>query len=368
MKKALKWLGIVVATLLLIGGSGYAWASWKTSELLSRKVETHRVDFPVPFPLTEREIEELRRQRAAEAEGEDASAETEDDEATAETEGDGPEAEGEEEDAEAPPDPLADVDLAAIARARAIERGRHLVEARYACIECHGKDFGGGVMVDDPMLGRLLGPNITGGKGGKTKDYTVADWDRIVRHGLRPDGRPSAMPAEDFQRMSDRELSDIIAYIRSRPNVDAEVEPVSFGPLGTVLMATGEMPIAADLIADHRAPHEEHPPPTEPTPEFGEHLAGVCTGCHRENLAGGPIVNGDPSWLPAANITPHEDGLAGWTYDDFVSAMRDMERPDGSKVREPMTLMAPYAANMTDVELRALWAYLQSLDPQPTGK
>ncbi|MFW5920660.1 MAG: hypothetical protein ACOCUS_02380 [Polyangiales bacterium] len=42
------------------------------------------------------------------------------------------------------------------------------------------------------------------------------------------------------------------------------------------------------------------------------------------------------------------------------------KRPDGSEIREPMTLVAPYADQMTDVELRALWAYLQSVDPHAT--
>ncbi len=47
--------------------------------------------------------------------------------------------------------------------------------------------------------------------------------------------------------------------------------------------------------------------------------------------------------------------------------MRDLQRPDGSEVRFPMSLMAPYAAEMTDTELQALWAYFQSVDPLPTG-
>jgi hypothetical protein len=32
-----------------------------------------------------------------------------------------------------------------------------------------------------------------------------------------------------------------------------------------------------------------------------------------------------------------------------------------------MSLMKPYAVAMTDVELQALWAYLQSVEPRPTG-
>src|SRR5690606_1423093 len=72
----------------------------------------------------------------------------------------------------------------------AVERGRHLIEARYACTECHGANMGGGVMVDAFPIGSLLGPNLTTGSGSRTLDYTPADWDRAVRHGILPDGRP----------------------------------------------------------------------------------------------------------------------------------------------------------------------------------
>ena len=36
-------------------------------------------------------------------------------------------------------------------------------------------------------------------------------------------------------------------------------------------------------------------------------------------------------------------------------------RPDGTPLRVPMTLMGPYAQRMTDVEMEALWLYLQSV-------
>jgi mono/diheme cytochrome c family protein len=248
-----------------------------------------------------------------------------------------------------------------LAAQQALERGRHLVEARYGCTECHGRDFSGGVMVDDPMSGRLLGPNITGGKGSRVLGYAPRDWDRIVRHGVRPDGRPGAMPAEDFQRMSDQELSDIVFFVQSQPPVDNEVPRVRLGPLGKVLLATRALPLSADLIESHDAPHRATPPPAEVSVEFGRHLAGVCVGCHRQDLAGGPIVGGDPSWVPARNLTPHATGLAGWSFEQFVTAMREARRPDGTTIGTPMTAIVPYAQQMTETEIRALWTYLQAL-------
>jgi mono/diheme cytochrome c family protein len=175
------------------------------------------------------------------------------------------------------------------------------------------------------------------------------------------------MPSEDFQLMSDRELSDIVAYLRSMPAVDREMAPPSLGPLGTILMATGELRLSADTIRDHQSAHAESPPEPAPTAEFGRHLAGICTGCHRPNFEGGPIAAGPPDWVPAANLTPHADGLAGWSYDDFLVALRDAKRPDGTDLREPMALVRPYAQRMTDVEIQAMWAYLQSISPVPDG-
>lgn len=377
MKTLLKVLGALVLLVLLVAGGTFLWAKSAVASKLSRTPEVHHVSFPIPFPLGEAEIEALKQERAAKlAQAAPAAAPVaaEAGEAAPAAE---PAAEGEAAQAPdapvappAPPpvDPLEGVDLDAIASERAAARGKHLVEARYACIECHGANFGGGVMVDDPAIGRLLGPNLTTGKGGVVEGYTPADWDRIVRHGVRKNGHPGAMPSEDFQKMSDRELSDIIAYIRTQPAVDNEVPPVTLGPLGTLLIAFGKLPLSVDIIHDHQSAHRKHPPATAPTEEFGAHLANICTGCHRADFTGGPVVQGPPDWPPARNLTPHEQGLKGWTYDDFVAALREGRRPDGTGIRDPMIRFLPYAQRMTDVELRALWAYISTREPLPTGQ
>ncbi|MEO0323109.1 MAG: hypothetical protein AAF447_09140 [Myxococcota bacterium] len=88
------------------------------------------------------------------------------------------------------------------------------------------------------------GPNLTPGEGSAVARYTTADWDRAVRRVILPGGRPSVMPSEDYRRMSNRELSDIVAYLRSAPAVDAEIVRPRFGPLGKVLLALGEIPLA----------------------------------------------------------------------------------------------------------------------------
>lgn len=316
MRTFLRILSAVAVAVVLIVVGVYTWASMVSSRTLSRTIASHSVTFPIPFPI----------------DANDPDAVALDDDARQQ-----------------------------LALTRARERGKHLIESRYACIECHGENFGGGVMVDAFPLGSLLGPNLTSGRGSRTTDYTPADWDRIVRHGIRRDGRPALMPSEDFVLMSDQELSDVIAYVQSVPPVDNEVPESSLGPLGKYLVASGALPISADRIAPHDASHREFPPPAAASAEFGQHLAGVCTGCHRADFSGGPIVGGDPSWPPARNLTPHADALGTWTYEQFVRAMIESVRPDGTAIQAPMTLIAPYAQRMADVEMEALWLYLQSL-------
>src|SRR5690606_17898125 len=113
--------------------------------------------------------------------------------------------------------------------------------SRYGCIECHGENLGGGTMVDVPALFPRFGPNLTRGPGSRVGRFTAADWDRNVRHGVFPDGKPSAMPSQDFERMSDQELSDVVAYIRSLPPVDNQMPPRALGPMGKLLLATGQI-------------------------------------------------------------------------------------------------------------------------------
>ena len=247
----------------------------------------------------------------------------------------------------------------------AVARGQHLVQARYGCAGCHGRDLAGGVMIDDPAIGTVFGPNLTAGKGGTTRGYTMADWDRIVRHGVKRDGTPALMPAEDFFKMSDQELSDIVAYIRARPAVDARVRAPALGPLGKVLVALGKLPLSAERQPAHA--HPSQPPATADSPEFGAHLAAVCTTCHRANFAGGPMPFGPPSWPAAANLTPHASGLGAYRYEDFERVLTTGIARDGHTLQPPMAELIPATKAMTPTERKALWTYLRTLTPAATN-
>lgn len=247
--------------------------------------------------------------------------------------------------------------------AEAVARGKHLAVSR-GCTDCHGADLGGATVFDDGPMGRVDGPNLTRGAGGLPADYADLDYVRAIRHGVARDGRGLfLMPSAEYQNFSDADMAALIAYLKSVPPVARSSGGVTLGPVARVLVATGKVKLAADII-DHV---NVRPAVVTPgiTAEYGRYVGAACIGCHGDNYSGGKIASGPPDWPPAANLTPADDSrIKAWSEGDFVSAMRTGKRPDGSEINPVM----PRAfGNMDDTELRALYAFLKTLPAAATG-
>lgn len=247
--------------------------------------------------------------------------------------------------------------------AASIARGQHLAETR-GCVDCHGADLAGATVFDNGAMGRVDGSNLTRGPGGLPADWNDLDFVRAIRHGVARDGRGLfLMPSTDYATLSNADMGALIAYVKSVPAVNKPRGPVALGPVARGLLVAGKIKLAAEEI-DHA-----HVQPAEVTPaitaEYGKYLAVGCTGCHGPNFSGGKIAVGPPDWPPAANLTPHADGaVAKWSEADFMAALRTGKRPDG---REVSAVMPRAFGKLDDLEIKALWAFLQTLPPVPTG-
>lgn len=240
-----------------------------------------------------------------------------------------------------------------------LERGRYLYTTR-GCADCHGANGGGRVFVDDGSV-RLKGPNITAGSGGVTGAYRVVDWERTLRHGVKPDGRPlRVMPSQDYARLTDDDLGALVAHVRALPAVAGSGAEVRLPLPARVLYGFGQIPDAASLI-DHGLPPAQ-PVAEGVTLEHGRYVAAMCVGCHGPQLAGGRIPGGPPDWPAAADLRPVAGGVMSTRYTDaqrLTTMLRSGRRPDGSAIA-----VMPFESlrHLSDVDAAALQHYLASLD------
>ena len=240
-----------------------------------------------------------------------------------------------------------------------VARGKHLTETVGKCQGCHGDDYAGKIVSDDPVFARLTASNLTAGKHGIGKSYTDEDWIRAIRYGIGRDGKSLRfMPSEAFTYFNDTDLGQIIAYLKSLPPADMEVEPArSIGPVARIISLVAGFPlVTASLVPQNL---ERPVVPEAATAEYGKYLidAGGCTGCHGPDL-GGQKMN--------STVTPNltmSGELAKWTHADFVKAIRTGQRPDGRILSAEMPW--PYMKGLTDTELAAMWSYLQAVAPAP---
>jgi len=238
-----------------------------------------------------------------------------------------------------------------------LARGMHVSQI-HGCTDCHGQNLAGKLFLDAPMVATIYSTNLTRGKGGIGGQYSDDDWERAIRHGINPNGKPLLfMPAQEFFHLGDEDLAALIYYLKTLPPVDNELPENSVGPIGRVLYLQGSMPLVPAELTDHAADHPAAPEPGI-TVQYGKYLTVGCTGCHGADFSGGPIPGVPPEWPPAANLTP-AGNLRNWTEQGFIQAMRTGVKPSGERFSEYM----PYAVlkAMTDDELKAVWLFLTSL-------
>jgi cytochrome c553 len=211
---------------------------------------------------------------------------------------------------------------------------------------CHGKEAGGVVMFDQPIIGRVVAPNLTAA----VRKYTDEELDGIIRHGVRPGGRSMmVMPSEGFVLLTDEDLGRIIAFLRSLPASEGPGPSLALGPLGRIGVATGKFKTVARLIA------ETVPPPEASSPEsvHGRYLARtICVQCHGTSLRG----ESNPDFT-----SPSLQVVAAYSPVEFMQLMRTGVALGG---RYSPT-MGPYArallSKMTDPEIADLCSYLHAL-------
>lgn len=238
-----------------------------------------------------------------------------------------------------------------------VARGEHIVRI-HGCHECHGEALSGRVFLDIPP-GRFVAPNLTSGRGGIGKSYHDDDWDHAIRYGVRPDHSSlvPVMPYRLFNHLSDTDAAALIGYLKGLPAIDNQLPPTRIRVPGYVMVSLADMQKFRGLLSR---------PPTAPPPSgtaaYGAYLAStICVECHGERLQGGKHP------APDAPPAPGLAAAAYWSQPEFVAAVRTGIAPGGRKLSDWMP--SQRLQYLTDEEIQALRAYLQTLQPaRPNGR
>ena len=227
-----------------------------------------------------------------------------------------------------------------------IAEGQRLATVRGCVAGCHGKRGEGAVMLDNPLIARVVAPNLTTA----VRKYSDAELAVIIRRGVRPGGLSTVvMPAEAFAGLTDSDLGRTVAFLRSLPLVDGPGPDVTLGPLGRIGLAVGQFKMTAQQVAEAVAPPEA----TAAEAVYGRYLAGsICAQCHGTNLRGFSTPDFTAPSLQVVNAYP---------ADAFSQLMRTGVALGGRS----LGAMGPWAratlSQLTDSELAALYSYLHAM-------
>ena len=257
-----------------------------------------------------------------------------------------------------------------------VERGRVIFALAGGC-SCHtpadGPVGAGGGEVPTPF-GTFYGTNITPDPETGIGKWSDAEIESAIRDGYARDKgvEAPAMPYYLYAGMADRDVGDLIAYLRALPAVARPNEPHKAQlPLARWAYRAWRLVFAPSVSAPETAPSAEL--------ERGRYLAdhvGICNDCHTPRTRfgapdlsmylAGAVVGPDQI---APNITPDETGIGDWDRDDIVNVLSLGMLPDFDNVQGLMAEVVdghgggPGYKDAPNSDRRAIAAYITSVPP-----
>ncbi len=264
--------------------------------------------------------------------------------------------------------------IAASSDSSVILRGKHIVFGAGHCADCHSKTnsdsliklgqdvpLTGGIVFDLPV-GKIYAKNITPDKETGIGNLTDAEIARALRYGVHADGTVvfNFMP---FNNMSDEDLTAVISYLRAQKPVRNEVPQHNLNFLGKGVKAFMVSPVGPDGEVERSVKPDT-------TAAYGKYIANNvanCGGCHtKRNLSGDflgePFAGGNEiEGFITPNLTPDSSSkIFGWSQKNFIDRFRM------GKLIPKSPMPWPSFGRMNETELKAIYAYLQTLKPAKT--
>jgi hypothetical protein len=287
-----------------------------------------------------------------------------------------------------------------------VQRGDYIVNHVAACVDCHTPRLPNGqfdmtkflagalnfadIVPGDPNQGAIhtknLTPHMTSGLG----SWTDTQIKQAFLEGVSKDGTAlfPIMPYFVFHNMTEADANAVVAYLRSIPAIDNTIPPRQ--PLGFPFTVPAQ-PVPTAFIPDTTLPATDA---NYASAQHGKYLAGhigVCMECHTQPSAMGASIPIDvtklfqgkrifnaaefglpvppfPAQIYTRNLTPHMNGIQGWTAAAIRTALKQGIDKDGIMLCPPMPAGPMQAfGGLTDQDALDIGNYVTSLAPKDNG-
>src|SRR5579862_9728359 len=235
--------------------------------------------------------------------------------------------------------PLPPSSVRASSGAAAIARGDRLAHA-FGCTDCHRPNLEGAFIPDFGVWSLNLTRLAT--------TFSDRDFDRAIRHGLRPDGTSVAeyMPSDAFQYMSDSDLADILAFVRAHPPRGVAHAVPSYGIAQRYALLTGKGRTGRMWFPLQK-------PALDLGPKYarGRHIAmTACGECHTTEL--------DGATPPGPGLPPNLSIVAAYDRAAFLHFMHTGKAAGNRELPMMSAVARVRVSHLNDVDLNALYDYL----------
>jgi mono/diheme cytochrome c family protein len=266
-----------------------------------------------------------------------------------------------------------------------IKHGEYLANSVAVCMDCHstrdwsgyagplteGTNGKGGERFGTEMgfPGEFYSKNIT---PHNLKDWTDGEIFRVITTGVNKKGKAMfpVMPYLNYGKMDREDIYDIIAYIRSLPEIKSETKESEADFPMSIIMNT--IPKKAAFV--------KKPNPADSV-AYGQYLITMasCGDCHTQfdkgefikgtEYGGGREFNFPGGVVKSANITPHATGIGTWTRERFIKTFKQYQ--DTSYKSPKIDIMKQFNtpmpwmmySRMTESDLSSIYQFLKTVKP-----
>jgi mono/diheme cytochrome c family protein len=241
------------------------------------------------------------------------------------------------------------------------------------CSACHAVPrqadptrLGGGLALVS-KFGTFYAPNISSDAKDGIGGWTEAEFLTAMKKGVSPDGEHlyPIFPYASFQRLTDNDVRDLFAYIKTLPAVAGRAPDANLHFPFNIRRMMGGWKL---LFLDGKT---FTPDPTKSAAwNRGAYLVNGpahCAECHSPRNIFGAIeadrrFAGNPNTfgvLGFPNIT--QANLKSWPDEAVAEMLRSGLTPDGNRVGGPMTEVVRSTSQLSDDDREAMGLYIQSL-------